>query len=129
MATVKSHYEKYLSNKDFIDNGITDKDKFLEWWITGVFYCAVHLLEMYIVNKSDDKKTASGSHSMREQYLREYNINNDVFCNYKQLYSYSKEARYECIKLDNDDANGAQICLDSITSYIKKEGLLKIATT
>lgn len=113
MGSQSEHYDKYRHNKNFIDNGIRNKDDFLDWYITGVFYCGVHLIEYVLASH----KINSENHTERFKNLRVLKIDENVLVDYKNLYLLSKKSRYECIKIKNNDAVKAQQYLDSLLSF------------
>lgn len=41
------YWGKYESNKDFFTNGIQDKDKYPNWYVTAIYFSAYHLICSY----------------------------------------------------------------------------------
>lgn len=39
--------KKYYNNKDFITNGINEKDKYLNWYVTAIYFSAYYMVCAY----------------------------------------------------------------------------------
>lgn len=50
MPSKETHLEQYQHNRDFLEHGISDTNKFADWAVTVTFYCAVHIVEAALAN-------------------------------------------------------------------------------
>ena len=98
----ETHLEQYQHNKDFLENGISDTNKFADWAVTATFYCAVHIVEAALA----DMQIHSDNHYERGQKIRKYFCRKLQIC-YKDLYSRSMTSRYSCITQTSEDVKYA----------------------
>lgn len=116
MSNKDLHQIQYEHNRDFAFNGIKDNKKFIDWQITGMFYCAIHLVEKNLAALNYHPK----SHEDRDDYMRNLPAYNEIKFDYKKLYNLSRKSRYGCFKLDDDDAYNAQTYLLCLEENLKK---------
>src|SRR5690348_12499946 len=95
MATETEHLNQAQHNRKLLNE--IDHEKFPDWAATVAFYTAVHLVQA-LLKKSGDN---CNSHSSRNKRLRQKHPS--VWKLYQPLYSYSRLARYWCMKLKHDD--------------------------
>ncbi len=118
MPENEKHLQQYRHNKDFVQKGINDTMKFSDWYVVGLFYCAVHLMEAYLSKLN----MHSGSHSDRAEILRKH-VDSDTYINYQCLYNMSIKARYTCIDINNNDTINSQSALDGLENFYGKKYL------
>ncbi len=98
---MEKHIRQAEHNKDFhlcIDGRF--KDRFYDWKITVLFYIAIHCLKALAI-----KKTADIGENHREVELNinpdnrnaTFPLNRGAYRSYRNLYQYSKTARYDGI--------------------------------
>lgn len=112
MSSESKHLDQYEHNKNFLNKGIKDPDKYSDWTVTVTFYCGVHLIEAMLAKVGYDSR----DHSDRRVNLKQIPNVNDFQDEYLHLYSLSRQARYDCTKVGCDDLLDAQIDLDAIHS-------------
>ena len=91
---------------------------FRDWRVTVLFYVAVHLVEAFLDPKH------SGDHGDRSRYLwamrgRPTFDGVGVYGAYCELFNLSREARYDCICLSEDDEKDAESALQKIRGYTR----------
>ncbi len=114
MPNKETHLEQYQHNKDFLENGISDKNKFADWAVTVTFYCAVHIVEAALANINIHSKNHNDRgkkiENLRCPRLKTY---------YKDLYSRSITSRYNCILQTSEDVKYALKDLKAIREMIE----------
>lgn len=95
MATENEHRRQAEHNQSFLDT--IDADKYPDWIATVSFYTAVHFVQMLFAKRGG----RTGSHRKRNDTLRSRYA--DVWKHYQPLYSYSRLARYWCMKATPSD--------------------------
>src|SRR5687767_12154395 len=94
MATEKEHLRQAEHNQQLLD--VIDSNRFPDWATTVAFYKAVHLVQAMFQMTGD----SCGSHVMRNGVLRAKFP--EVWKMYQPLYSFSRLARYWCMKVKPD---------------------------
>ena len=95
MATESDHLKQADHNQRFL--GEIDSNKFPDWAATVAFYTAVHLAQALLKRGGD----TCNSHTTRNRKLRsKYPA---IWKLYQPLYSYSRLARYWCMKVKPAD--------------------------
>lgn len=97
------HREKYEHNRKFANDCqvFSIGDEYDDWYITVMFYCAVHLTEAVLA-----KTGMHCDHSAREEAIRQNTkvFQPDFLPTYKELYSLSIKARYgSVVKMNKKD--------------------------
>lgn len=88
------HYKQYLKNKSFLGCVAFSKcDFYLDWAITVLFYCVIHLVEMKF---SEIKVPQSNSHFDRRNEVLKNNAFENIRREYVKLEQASRKYRYEC---------------------------------
>lgn len=109
----ETHLEQYQHNKDFLENGISDTNKFADWAVTVTFYCAVHIVEAALANIN----IHSDNHCDRGKKIKNLNCPR-LKTYYKDLYSRSITSRYNCIIQTSKDIEGAMKDLKEIQKAV-----------
>jgi len=91
MATPEEHQKQADHNQSFLDS--IDANVYPDWVATVAFYRAVHLVEKLFHTRGHD----SGSHVRRNTVLKRQYL--PIWREYKTLYSFSRLARYWCLKV------------------------------
>jgi hypothetical protein len=91
MPAANQHVAKVKSNLAFIQFVLRSATGYLDWVVTAYFYASMHLVEAYF--------DLSTHHHFQRHLLRRQAINADakishLFNAYRQLETYSREARY-----------------------------------
>jgi hypothetical protein len=94
MATDSEHQRQARHNREFLD-GI-DSKKFPDWVAVVAFYTAVHLVQALFSLSGDRCR----SHRQRNELLRQKFP--AIWKHYHPLYSFSRLARYWCMKVVPD---------------------------
>lgn len=90
MATANDHRKQAEHNRAFLES--LDAAEFPDWASTVMFYTAVHLAQQLF----EIRGGVGGSHDKRNRTLR--SLYPKVWKEYHKLYSYSRLARYRCLK-------------------------------
>ena len=94
MPTAKEHRKKYQDNKELLNTLLDIKiDSHRNWIVTMSFYTALHIIEAKL---HKELGIHSHDHKERARLIDETGLfSNKVRQKYKQLETYSKNARYE----------------------------------
>jgi hypothetical protein len=87
------HLKKAADNESLASSLDTSIPIAPNWAIVMLFYVAVHYVEAYFSRQS---KHLVG-HPARETAIQRDPKINSIFRNYRELYTYSREARYEAV--------------------------------
>ena len=96
MSAVRDrHYEQARYNRDVAEQLLrdhADSPCHVQWAVTVAFYCAVHTMQGYLVDRGHDPKT----HVTREALIADpvNHVPNDVYRAYVGLKQFSEKARY-----------------------------------
>lgn len=104
MSLDMTHVEFARENEDFADNIDSDYDKKGNWVITIRFYSIPH----YIEERLEDLGFNSRTHSDRKQNIRESTLDNRLRSCYRMLEDLSRDARYECIRMGEDEIDRSE---------------------
>lgn len=85
--------EKYRHNEDFVEYVKRTSD-FPDWEIIGIFYAALHYMNLYLNKRYNVNSEEIDSHSKRNKYIQ-YNCSESIAQAYITLYHLSREARYQ----------------------------------
>jgi len=109
------HNIKHITNENFIN--IKDLNvNYKEWYVTGIFYTILHLIEGYLsIYKSKD----TINHKERLEYIRKDPVLRKIFNEYKTIYDESLKARYYPKIFSDEDIQEIEECYKEIDTYIK----------
>ncbi len=129
------HFSKAKDNEDFF-KCLEEKhpDRFTDWKITIVFYCAYHLVKALAEKKG--VQIGKDHHEIHGNIKNPCNtrgtmqISRWAWQSYHALYNYSKDARYKVIDSyegqvedEKKDLTDALYHLGKIKEYIKSQGM------
>lgn len=108
-STSDRHFEQARLNRYFAEQAIRDhagSTVHVQWAVTSAFYCAVHCMQGYLVDRGLDPKT----HVTREAQIADplNGVPADVYRAYMALKQFSEKARY---RLGTFDPNWVQTSL------------------
>ncbi len=112
----ETHLEQYQHNRDFLEHGISDTNKFADWAVTVTFYCAVHIVEAALANMQIHSK----NHKDRGEKIKNLRCHK-LKIYYKDLYSRSITSRYNCITQTSKDVEYALKDLKAIQAAVRIE--------
>jgi len=113
MPSIDEHYAKYLHNKKLL--GLDDfRDVFADWFITVLFYGALHLVEHELAKHG----LHSEHHTDRRKKVYNEPSLKKVHTEYKSLYDMSLDTRYDCINLTVQDIEEAEKWFDKIEAHL-----------
>jgi hypothetical protein len=112
----------------------TFNDKFYDWKITALFYCSIHYLKALAASRGID---IGSTHQEIENNVnpdKKYNkmaIKRWAWIEYRNLYKYSRTARYEGMKTDREtfeklkktDYDFSKVHLEQFKKYIQSQGV------
>jgi hypothetical protein len=100
MPSAGKHYRQYLHNMDFLNTDVfNDSNEYTDWYVTAVFYCAVHLVERELAKTGYHLK----NHTSRANFVMMASNLKPISCEYNFLYNESRRARYDCVKFSPQD--------------------------
>ena len=105
MSDIPKHIEQYKHNKDFLET--IDGTAFADWKITVCFYCSLHKVIQCLHYAYDAEDSDHETHTTTRKFLKNKNIS--LAAVYGQLYSLSKEARYNCIDVTGKVKNAESL--------------------
>ncbi len=82
--------------------------------MTILFYVAVHYVEAYFSQRNEHYQM----HGTRETAIRRDPQINAIFPDYREMYEYSRNARYECVEFDDKAIETVQRKLTKIEGVI-----------
>lgn len=85
--------DKYSHNEDFVKY-VRAACEFPDWEIIGVFYSALHYMNLYLNKRYNADVADIDSHAKRNEYIKR-NCSVNIARAYKTLYDLSREARYQ----------------------------------
>ena len=91
--------EKCEHNEAFVAY-IQNSSEFPDWEIIGIFYSALHYMNLFLSKRYNVKIEDIGNHKKRNEYISN-NCNQKIAIAYKTLYSLSCEARYQFSNVSN----------------------------
>ncbi len=94
MALKNFHKWQYIKNKSFLECiAFAQCDFYLDWAITVLFYCAIHLVEMKLRELGE---LDNFEHKERDKLINETSLFKNVKREYFQLKRASNKYRYYC---------------------------------
>jgi hypothetical protein len=91
--------EKYEHNEAFVAY-LQNSSEFPDWEIIGVFYSALHYMNLFLSKRYNVKIEDISNHKKRNEYIS-HNCNQKIAVTYKTLYDLSREARYQFTNVSN----------------------------
>jgi hypothetical protein len=85
-----------------------------DWAVTVLFYVAVHYVEAYFSLQNQHYQM----HGSRETAIRRDPRINAIFTDYREMYEYSRTARYDCPEFDDAAIEAVQKRLKNIEGII-----------
>jgi len=107
------HVTQAKHNEIFASSFDISSTPYRDWIITGLFYSAVHYIEAAL----DKFGKHSQIHSQRNTFMQTHLKNNDIFDDHRDLYEFSRNARYNCKIMTEDDI---QECKDTLNDLKQK---------
>lgn len=101
MPDIQTHKKQNNKNKllaeklKAISNTNDDVYNYSDWIVTILFYASLHYVDMYLHNRYNVKDEDIDSHQKRNLYIKN-NCDTKLHCAYKNLYTLSQNARYNC---------------------------------
>lgn len=85
--------EKYRHNESFAEH-VKSAAEFPDWEIIGIFYAALHYMNLFLIKRYSIDINEIDSHKKRNEYIKE-KCDTRIALAYKTLYDISQEARYQ----------------------------------
>ena len=115
MPSTDKHRKQYLHNKNLLtDDVFNNGGKFTDWYITVIFYSAVHLVEQEIAKQNIDP----GSHDARFKWMNRDSSLKTISNEYNILYWASRRARYDCVTFTKKDVESKKSNLEKIEALL-----------
>ena len=116
MPSADQHSEKYLHNKKLLSIA-GFRSGFADWFITALFYGAVHLVECELEKHGHHSK----DHSDRRNWVAKWPAFEGIRAEYTLLDNQSRRARYKCVKLLETDVKDAEEYFEKIEAHLTTE--------
>lgn len=112
MPAKDKHQEQYALNKKLLKNTVfqIDTSEHMDWVITIMFYCAIHLIEKNLANIN----LHSPTHEIRKSYVFKFGELKSIAAQYISLEIQSRRARYDCSNIKKSDVQTAIEYLEEI---------------
>ena len=115
MPSTCEHKEQYLHNKRLIESA-GFRCNFADWFITALFYGAIHLVECELAQKGDGWHTTN--HDMRRNAIAREQTLKPVLSAYITLHNESVRARYGCVAFTPQDLKTAEEKFKEIETHL-----------
>lgn len=100
MSSEIGHVEFARENEEFADDIQSEFEDKNNWIVTVRFYSFIHYVEERLRSYEYDSR----SHDMRKENIRNCKyIDNKVRNLYRRFEDVSRDARYECVRMDEED--------------------------
>lgn len=118
MPSEDKHKFQYEHNKKMLSTDLMNVDNtaYRDWYITVLFYGAIHLVEECLSKNSLHSK----NHEDRIKRITRIDSLRSIAQEYNTLYMQSRRARYDCVKFTINDLKESEACLEKIESVLKK---------
>lgn len=123
MEDTKKYSEKYKHNESFVEF-LNKSSKFPDWTIIGIFYSALHYMNLFLSNQYDIKISNINSHRKRNAIINS-KCSNNIAKQYNILYDLSRTARYQYIDMSKQ-LEYAHSCYKRLKNCCEKEILAKL---
>ena len=108
MPSADEHQENYLHNKKLLNSELFRQEgEYSDWFVTILFYEAVHLIERELA-KHSLMPFHSSDHNVRMGWVSKTAWLNKIIAEYSTLYNQSIRARYKCAKFSSQDVAGLE---------------------
>jgi hypothetical protein len=106
------HNSQYKHNREILNADIfkPESTTFGDWYITIMFYGAMHLVEEHLAKTNFH----SESHEIRNNAVLRVVPLKNVAGAYFTLYNQSRRARYKCVSFSQNDLKRLENCLHEI---------------
>lgn len=101
MPSVKNHIGQAQRNKEFYES---IKDKYPDWGVTALFYCALHYVDAFLKSKN----LTVEDHTSRFRWIERIQELKPLYADYSALYKYSINVRYKMIIPGVEDLQNIQ---------------------
>jgi len=93
MPTQDEHLDKAQHNQRFYESLDIATTDFLDWLVTGLFYCALHYVDAYLATKLIHPRQHAGTNQRNDQvaHMPELRV---IYRHYRALYDDCIDARY-----------------------------------
>ena len=113
MPTLIEHL-KQSENNFLLSSKLPPIEGSTDWEITILFYAAVHYVEAYFSTNNLHYQT----HGSRETAIRRDPKIAKIFRDYREMYEYSRTARYDCRYFEDTAVASVQTRLNNIKNTI-----------
>lgn len=110
--------EKFKYNEEFV-NFLKEKGKYPDWAIIGIFYSALHYMNLFLSTQYNVDIDTINSHIKRNATIAN-KCSSNISKQYNKLYDMSRTARYQYIDMSNQ-LNYAVSCYKKLKEYCCSE--------
>lgn len=118
MRESDKYSDKYKYNEEFVDF-LKSSGKYPDWTIIGIFYSALHYMNLFLCTQYGIDIETINSHSKRNSII-DKNCSEKISKKYNQLYNMSRTARYQYINMTNQ-LNYAYSCYKLLKDFCAQE--------
>lgn len=123
MKETDNYSDKYKHNESFVDF-LNTSEKFPDWMIIGIFYSALHYMNLFLYSQYNIDIGSINSHVKRNLAIND-NCSKNISMQYNTLYDLSRTARYQYIDMSKQ-LGYAQSCYNKLKTYCTSEVMSKI---
>ncbi len=123
MSNAKMYSDKYKHNEEFVEY-LNQSNKFPDWAIVGIFYSALHYMNLFLTKQYDVEINSISSHVTRNTFIRK-NCPMKIAKQYNILYDLSRTARYQYIDVSNQ-LEYTRSCYKKLKEYCAEEITAKL---
>lgn len=123
MKDTDNYSDKYKHNESFVDF-VNASGKFPDWTIIGIFYSALHYMNLFLSTQYNVDSNSINSHIKRNSVIDDKCPKN-ISMQYNILYDLSRSARYQYIDMSKQ-LGYAQSCYKKLKEYCANEALSKL---
>ncbi|MDR2590907.1 MAG: hypothetical protein LBC71_08000 [Oscillospiraceae bacterium] len=115
MPLTAEHQKQYKHNIKLLSHDVFEaNDVYWDWYVTILFYSALHLAEKEISKSAIEVKT----HNERLKYIARLDPLNKISYEYYHLYNQSRRARYECVVFTKKELDELKVNFSKIEKLL-----------
>jgi len=118
MPSFDKHQTQYLHNKKLLNlDAFSETGDYKDWYITILFYSAVHLVDTEFSKTGYHPTT----HEKRNKNIITLSQLKEISSAYVALYVQSRRSRYDCVKITKEDIEKAKEYFEKIETHLNKK--------
>lgn len=123
MKDTKKYSDKYKHNESFVEF-LDESNEFPDWTIIGIFYSALHYMNLFLSTQYDIESSNINSHMKRNTIIK-HKCSDNIAKQYNILCDLSRTARYQYIDMSKQ-LGYARSCYKRLKDCCKNETLARL---